>query len=296
MQNAPVVQGKVVGNAYEMGQYPPQQDANFAGQPPAVRYDLNVVQMSCKNSALPPDIRLGFVKKVYGILGTMLLITFGLAQFFVFQKEATLDFFRANMWIVYIVGAIVLAQLFFDCAMSCQLCCGGSSLIRGYLKMMVTAPWNYLYLMVFSVCFGVLVGYICASYTAESVLLVFALTLIMVVCLTVYAVRTSADFTGWGPHMMVVGVGLVLLIIMYFLLPDRTLFSRLAGAICATIFGMLIVHDIQLIFGTSALGFGGSSKQFEYTIDMYAFAAWNLYLDFITFFLYMLQFLGNRDG
>ena len=95
MQNAPVVQGKVVGNAYEMGQYPPQQDANFAGQPPAVRYDLNVVQMSCKNSALPPDIRLGFVKKVYGILGTMLLITFGLAQFFVFQRKPHWNFATA---------------------------------------------------------------------------------------------------------------------------------------------------------------------------------------------------------
>ena len=161
--------------------------------------------------------------------------------------------------------------------------------------MMVTPPWNYLYLMVFSVCFGVLVGYVCASYTAESVLLVFALTVVMIVCLTVYAVRTSADFTGWGPHMLVICVGLLLLLLMYFLLPDRTLFSRLAGAVCAIIFGMLIVHDTQLIFGSAALGFGGSAKQYEYTIDMYAFAAWNLYLDFITFFLYMLQFLGNRE-
>ena len=41
-------------------------------------------------------------------------------------------FLRANMWIVVTVGIIVVAQLFFDIAMSCQLCCGGSSLIRGY--------------------------------------------------------------------------------------------------------------------------------------------------------------------
>ena len=42
---------------------------------------------------------------------------------------------------------------------------------------------------------------------------------------------------------MVVAVGFVLLVVMYFLLPDRTLFSRLAGAVCAIIFGILIVHD-----------------------------------------------------
>ena len=87
MQNAPVVQGKVVGSAYDMG----PQDATFGGPQPVMHDELNVLQMSCKNTALPPEIRLGFVKKVYGILGTMLLITFGLAQFFVFQKEATLE-------------------------------------------------------------------------------------------------------------------------------------------------------------------------------------------------------------
>ena len=126
------------------------------------------------------------------------------------------------MWIVYIVGAIVVAQVCFDCAMSCQLCCGGSSLIRGYLKMMTTPPWNYLYLLVFSVCFGVLVGYVCASYTAESVLLVFALTLIMVACLTLYAIRTSADFTGWGPHMILCPPWELLSTFVY-IKPKRTL-------------------------------------------------------------------------
>jgi len=35
-------------------------------------------------------------------------------------------------------------------------------------------------------------------------------------------------------------------------------------------------------------------RQFEYTLDMYAFAAYQLYLDFINFFLYMLRLLGER--
>ena len=37
------------------------------------RHDLDVVQLSCKDAHLPPEVRLGFVKKVYGILGTMRL-------------------------------------------------------------------------------------------------------------------------------------------------------------------------------------------------------------------------------
>ena len=86
MQNATVVQGKVIGNPSDMGQ-PPHGEQ----MPVAMDDGPSVVQMSCKSTQLPPDIRLGFVKKVYGILGVMLLVTFGLAQFFVFQKEATLE-------------------------------------------------------------------------------------------------------------------------------------------------------------------------------------------------------------
>ena len=44
------------------------------------------------------------------------------------------------------VGGIVLAQLVFDLCMSCQLCCGGTGLIRTYFAMMKTPPWNYLHL------------------------------------------------------------------------------------------------------------------------------------------------------
>lgn len=46
------------------------------------------------------------------------------------------------------------------------------------LRMMKTSPWNYLYLLTFSVCFGVITGFICAQYTVQSVMLVFALTFV----------------------------------------------------------------------------------------------------------------------
>ena len=55
-----------------------------------------MLQVSCKDAQLPPDLRLGFVKKVYGILGSMLLITFGLTTPFIFATEATMSFFKQN--------------------------------------------------------------------------------------------------------------------------------------------------------------------------------------------------------
>ncbi|CAJ1433239.1 unnamed protein product [Effrenium voratum] len=259
------------------------------------RHDpLEVVQLSCKDANLPPEIRLNFVKKVYGILGTMLLITFGITTPFIFATAKTLWFFQQNQWILYIVGGLMTAQLVFDFCMFCQLCCGGSGLIRLYYSMMKTAPWNYLYIMTFSSCFGVMTGFLCACYTAQSVLLVFALTFVLVVALTIYAVRTQADFTGWGAYIMVLFLGFGMAVLVYCFFPSSLVWDKIIAGVGATLFGFIIVYDTQLLFGSASVHFRGGKRHIEYTIDMYAFAAWSLYLDFLHFFLYMLRLLGKR--
>merc|ERR1712194_708160 len=110
----------------------------------------------------------------------------------------------------------------------------------------------------------------------------------------IYAVRTQADFTGSGAYVVVMLVGLLLLLMVSTLLPNSTLVQKLVAGFGATIFGFIIVYDTQQIFGSSSKAFGGGQRAIEYTVDMYAFAAWNLYLDFINFFLYMLQLFGER--
>lgn len=49
-------------------------------------------------------------------------------------------------------------------------------------------------------------GFICAQYTVKSVLLIFALTFVLIVALTIFAVVTKADFTGCGAYIMVLGL------------------------------------------------------------------------------------------
>lgn len=308
-----VVQGKVIGNADPT--YPPYPaypayPAPSASCPPAAPYafsgaapsqpaptqhaHLEVLQASCRDASLPPEIRLSFIKKVYGILGVMLLITFGIGTPFIFATKATLSFFQANVWIVYIVGAILIAQVIFDLAMSCQLCCGGTGLLQSYFWMMKTSPWNYLYLLTFSVCFGVITGFICAQYTVQSVMLVFALTFVLILALTIYAVKTQADFTGRGAYIMVLILGLLMLLLVYSFFPGSVVLGKIVAGVGAMIFGFVIVYDTQQIFGSASASFGGGKRDLEYTLDMYAFAAWNLYLDFLQFFLYLLQLFGER--
>lgn len=161
--------------------------------------------------------------------------------------------------------------------------------------MMKTSPWNYLYLMTFSACFGVMVGFLCAQYTVQSVLLIFVLTFVLIVALTIYAVKTKADFTGCGAYIMVALLGFIMLFLVYTFFPGSVVLAKIVAGAGAMLFGFLIVYDTQQIFGSaSATSFGGGNREVEYTLDMYAFAAWNLYLDFLNFFIYLLQLFGDR--
>jgi FtsH-binding integral membrane protein len=160
------------------------------------------------------------------------------------------------------------------------------------MNMFKTVPWNYMYLFSFAGIFGFWLGLVCAQYTAASVILVFAISFVLVVALSAYAVCTKADFTGMGPYVLMLLLGLLMALLVGLFFRSDSLGHKLIGCAGATVFGFIIVYDTQLIFGSTP--FGGKRK-FEYTVDMYAFAAFNLYLDFINFFLYILRMLGKRN-
>lgn len=260
--------------------------------------EVSMLQMSVKNPNLPADIRVGFVKKVYGLLTTMLLISFGLASPFVFFRDDSIDFVHKNWWILGIAAGIMVIQYIFNLVMVLEMCCGGGHLQRAYLKMFVTVPLNYLYLFTFSVAFGVLLGIVCAQYSQQSVCFVFALTAGIFVSLTFYAACTKHDFTGWGCYICSFISGIVLFGVLTTLLVPigwAQPIQSFIAAMMAIFFSWAIIHETQLIFGTARWGFNHSAAaKIEFTIDMYAFAAFQLYLDFIGLFLQLLRLLGQR--
>merc|ERR1719422_2081212 len=83
--------------------------------------------------------------------------------------------------------------------------------------LMRKVPQNYILLLVFTLAESVMVGFICASYTQESVLIAMGLTALVVVALTLFACQTTYDFTGLGPYlfcavMVLMGFGFMLTI------------------------------------------------------------------------------------
>merc|ERR1712216_525661 len=112
--------------------------------------------------------------------------------------------------------------------------------------------------------------------------------------LTVYAAYTKTDFTGLGMYIFAFVLGLCLLGLISIFVRSAFLYRAIAvgGAVLCS---FVIIYDTQLIFGSASFEFGRSNaRKIEFTIDMYAFASYQLYLDFINLFLYLLELFGDR--
>lgn len=220
------------------------------------------------------EIRMGFVRKVYGILSMQLLLTVGIATpVFLGGQEWAIE----NQWIIYVCMFSTLALM---CVM---ICC--NDMLRHF-------PQNYCILFLFTACEGVLIGVICASYSVQTVLASVAATVLIFGAMSLYACFTKTDFTGMGPYifaaiMCFMMFGFVLCIVSLFtvLPPWLEMVYNLLGVLLFTFY---IVFDTQRIMGE----WGGHKTQFR--IDDYCMASLTLYLDIVNLFLYILALFGNR--
>jgi hypothetical protein len=218
---------------------------------------------------LQGEVRSGFIRKVYGILCAQLFLTAMIAW-----PISTMP----QQWVQQhgsLCQACMMISLMAVLGVSC--CC-----VEAARKV----PYNYIFLLIVTVCEAVMVGFICAMYTGESVLIAAGLTAGIFGCLTVYAFTTKSDFTGMGGYLTAGLCGLILTSFICMLFPSEMMRKVLGGA-GAILFSFYIVYDTQLICG-------GKHKKHSFGVDDYVFAALNIYLDIINLFLYLLSLFGDR--
>lgn len=225
------------------------------------------------------EIRKGFIRKVYGIVGAQLLLT-ALVAYPVASmghQEAT----RNNGWIQVVCFILCLGNIL------ALICCLETT--RKY-------PLNYAILFGLTLGNGGLVGLACQLYTAPSIILAVSLTAVTLLSLTLYAAFGGKDLTDITDMSIYLFTGLMVLCFSMFFLSIMQLIGfdlpwvQKLIAVCGTVlFSFYIVFDTQMIMG----GYGG--HKMEFSLDDYVFAALNLYLDIINLFMYILQIVGSRD-
>jgi len=229
----------------------------------------------------PQETRSGFIRKVYGILLAQLAVTVIVAGYIVLHGKQMMHTRPSAVMSAVTIssGLTLLITLIFSCCPA----------------VMRNSPGNYGLLGLFTVAESVLVGFACLHYTMGSVILCFGITSLVVLGLTVYAMRTKSDLTGGGPYLLcallvLLGTGLFLSVLSWCGLSHNPLFNGiqiLYAAGGALVFSMFLIYDTQLILG--------GSHQHEFSIDDYAMAAVSLYLDILQLFLALLRLIGRED-
>lgn len=215
------------------------------------------------------NLRIGFIRKVYGILTAQLLFTV-LICIIPMTSESFRDFQREQYWLL-IVFAIL--PLFCSIALVC---------FRNVAKQV---PYNYILLFAFTVAEAYIVSFICSFYDPVVVLSAALITCGILAGLTAYACCTKTDFTYLGGFLMMALFGLIFWGFIVGVVRNDILISTYS-VLGAILYGFYLIYDTQLIVG---------GKKYELSIDDYIIGALMLYIDTIQIFLYILSLLGRRS-
>ncbi len=164
--------------------------------------------------------------------------------------------------------------------------------IAGYLslrlqKMQVSTAFNLFF--AYAVLTGIVLAPIGIVYTGESIAITFLTTASFFGAMSIIGYTTKKDLTSMATFLF---AGLLALILTSVL---NTLFFKSSGMSM-----VLSIVGIVLFAGITAYDVQNLKKIYNYIPDnetlakFSVFGAFQLYLDFINMFLYLLRFLGNR--
>lgn len=213
-------------------------------------------------------IRLGFIRKVYGILLFQLLITTILIYFSL--NSLTLQIFMAtNPIMIYLCIAGVI------CTEIPIICC--PSVVH-------TVPLNYALLLIFTLCESYLLASTTIYYEPISVFICSGITLGIVIGLTIYAIFTKTDVTMCGGLLVSLSVIFCILTIIG-IFYTSLFYQTLVNGCGIFLFSIYLIYDTQLVIGRK--------KEFI-SSDEYIIGAMMIYIDIVNLFIKILMLFGKK--
>ena len=143
----------------------------------------------------------------------------------------------------------------------------------------------------FAALMGLSISSIFLVYTSVSIVQTFLVTAIAFAGLSLWGYTTKKDLSGWGTFLLMGLIGLIVASIVNIFLASSAMQFAIS-VIGVLIFAGLTAYDTQNIKNTY-LQMSGSDADF---IGKSAImGALRLYLDFLNLFMFLLQFMGNRE-
>ncbi|CDR95420.1 hypothetical protein, conserved [Babesia bigemina] len=224
----------------------------------------------CFSETTPTYIRHEFVRKVFGIVTIQLAATFGFLLTALFVERMN-DFFKER----YYIGIVaIVVFIFASLVISCKRSLARNKTVGIGVLFMMTGC-----MMLYVTCFAV-------HYAIFQVTVAAGLTAGLTLVVTIFAMQTKYDFTGYMLHIFCFAIVLFATGILIAFFPNRIL-HLIYSAIGATLVCVYLVVDIQLAVG---------GKKYEWTIDDYVIAAISIYVDVVSLFIHLLGIVASSTN
>ena len=237
-------------------------------------YDtIRTVGAGARTAEIDAGLR-AHMNKVYGLMSVAMVITAGVS-WAVGTNEAMLTAIYTTplKWVVMFLPLVMVFAY-------------GAVITR------LSAAAAQLFFYAYAAAVGLSLAYIFAIFTGTSIATTFLVTAVAFAGLSLYGYTTKRDLSAFGTFLVMGLIGLLVAMIVNIFLASSALAFAIS-VIGILIFAGLTAWDTQKI-KTTYLEHARSSDQ-EWLGKAAIMGALSLYLDFINMFMFMLQFLGNRE-
>ncbi len=253
---------------------------------------VNSAGAGARGAAIDQGLRT-HMNKVYGLMSVGMLLT-GAAAWAISGLATTTD---PSAAVAQIGNHTMLTQL-------------GSALYLSPLKWLVmfapllmvfaftgfinrmSVSTAQLFFYAYAALMGVSLSSIFIVFTGASIAQTFLVTSIAFAALSLYGYTTKRNLTGMGTFLMMGLVGLLVAMLVNFFLQSAGL-SFAISAIGVLIFAGLTAYDTQSIKSEYVANAAQGNE--DWLGKSAIMGALRLYLDFINMFMFLLQFMGNRN-
>ncbi len=219
------------------------------------------------------------MNKVYGLMSVGMLLT-GAVAWAVGTSDALMQVFRTAEGSITILGLVVMfAPLIMFFAF-------GAVINR------LSVAGAQLFFYAYAAVMGLSLAWIFQAFTGVSIAQTFLITAIAFAGLSLYGYTTKKDLSGFGTFLMMGVIGLVVAMIVNIFLASSALMFAIS-VIGVLIFAGLTAYDTQNIKNTYLQH--AQAGDSEWLGKAAIMGALQLYLDFINLFMFLLQFMGNRE-
>jgi uncharacterized protein len=220
------------------------------------------------------------MNKVYGLMSVAMLVTAGVA-WSVGTSDMLMSIFRDPLTLrPNILGWVVM---FAPLAMVFAF---------GALINRMSAAAAQVFFYAFAAVMGLSLAWIFKVFTGVSIAQTFLITSIAFAGLSLYGYVTKRDLSGMGTFLMMGLIGLIVAMVVNIFLASSALAFAIS-VIGLLIFAGLTAYDTQKIKADYIQH--AQSMDSEWLGKSAIMGALNLYMDFINMFMFLLQFMGNRE-